>query len=216
LFVSTVSSTIEHVTDPSSVQDLGKDDFLKLLITQLANQDPMEPMDNEELISQMTQFTSLEQLQNLNESSEMSNILARSMNNALSTNLIGREIVVRGDTIVVDDGSVQSGSFQAPEAGSAEVTITDGSEQVVKTIQLEVEESGLCEINWDGTNQNGDDVVEGEYTFSVTFTDISGVEQTVSSCIAGRVTVVKFEDGNAVVRVSGRDYYLSNVVEIRE
>ncbi len=216
MFVNNVGSTIEHISDPSSIQDLGKNDFLKLLITQLTNQDPMKPMNNNEFISQMTQFTSVEQLQNLNQGTETSNMLARSMNNALSTNLIGREVVVRGNTMVVDDGNVQNGSFRAPGAGTAEVTISDGSGRVVNTLQVGVEGKGLCRINWDGTNQSGDQVPEGEYTFSVNFTDTSGMEQALDGYTSGRVSVVRFENGNAIIRVRGNDYNLSNVIEIRD
>ena len=79
--------------------NLGKEAFLKLLVAQLTNQDPMKPMENQEFLSQLSQYSSLEQLMNLNDAMTASNNLTASVYNAMMTNLIGKEIKVQGNLL---------------------------------------------------------------------------------------------------------------------
>ena len=96
----------------SSRQALGKDDFLKLLITQMRYQDPLSPMDNTQFLAQMAQFSSLEQMQNLNESFDQSMLLSQSLNNSSAAGFIGRHVRASGDGVTLGpSGSVELGYF---------------------------------------------------------------------------------------------------------
>ncbi len=206
-------STISSNTDMNEV--LGKDDFLKLLITQLSNQDPMEPLDNNQFIAQMTQFSSLEQLQGIKSGIETSLMLDQSLNNAMSTTLLGRDVMLQGNVINVSNGTSHSGGFYAATDGKAVVSIKDGTGNVISTIDIDVEKAGFIDIPWDFKDSSGNDVHDGMYSFEVSFTDSSGSKIDVSPYIEGTVTAVKFMGGNALLEVGGMEYNLSQVIEIR-
>ena len=95
------SAVNSQTTNSNSV--LGKDDFLQLLITQLKNQDPLNPTDGTEFASQLAQFSSLEQLTNLNDAIQQnmnnSYYLTQSINNSLASNLVGKNVTVLSDSI---------------------------------------------------------------------------------------------------------------------
>jgi len=194
---------------------LGKDDFLKLLITQLRNQDPLQPLNNEEFISQMAQFSSLEQLQGINDGINSSLMLNQSLNNALSTTLIGKEVLVQGNVISVSNGRVQDAGFYVNGQGTADVTIRNSDGKVVRKLTIDVSDSRYVKIEWDCKDNEGNDVDDGDYTFEVTFTDISGKETHVSPYVRGIISAVRFVNGNAYVEIDGKDYSLSQLIEIR-
>jgi flagellar basal-body rod modification protein FlgD len=105
---TTVSTTTtETLTNPESL--LGKDDFLKLLTVQLQNQDPMSPLENNELVAQLAQFSSLEQMANMNQSLQDSLdsdlLVGQLLNNTMATTLIGRSVRVGTANFHVDGGS---------------------------------------------------------------------------------------------------------------
>jgi len=196
---------------------LGKDDFLKLLVTQLRNQDPMQPLTNDEFIGQMAQFSSLEQLQDINSGMQSSLMLNQSLNNALSTTLIGREVLVQGNTISVENGRPHQAGFYVDGEGQAEVTIRDSSGNIVRTIDMDVSGNDrYVDLTWDGNDDSGERVDDGDYTFEVKFTARDGAQKQVSPYIKGKVSAVKFVGGNAYVEVDGKNYNLSQLVEIRE
>ena len=85
--------------------NMGKDAFLELLVTQLRYQDPLKPMENTEFLAQLSQFSSLEQLWNVNETLGQNVDLTQSVNNALMTNLIGKEVKVSGNVLYWEDGA---------------------------------------------------------------------------------------------------------------
>jgi len=212
-----VNSVVTRYSTKGSEFDgvLGKDDFLKLLITQLRNQDPLQPLNNDEFISQMAQFSSLEQLQDINEGVSSSLMLNQSLNNALSTTLIGRKVLVQGNIISVSDGNPQEAGFYAGEDGTAEVTISDSNGKVIRHLTIEVSGSNYVKIDWDGLNDEGEKVDDGDYSFAVSFTTKDGATKNVSPYIEGLVSAIKFVNGNAYVEVDGKNYNLSQLIEIR-
>ncbi|HVP39530.1 MAG TPA: flagellar hook capping FlgD N-terminal domain-containing protein, partial [Candidatus Saccharimonadales bacterium] len=113
---------------------LGKDDFLKLLTAQLQHQDPLQPMDNTAFVAQLAQFSSLEQLQNMNSSLSTDILLNQSVNNSLATGLIGRNIVAKGDQITLAAGGTADLSFNLSAAADAKITVVDSSGKTVATL----------------------------------------------------------------------------------
>ena len=125
---------------------MGKDSFMKLPITQLSNQDPMSPSDPTEFVSQLSEFTSLEQLVGLNEGLNILAMTQAAATSAQMVSYVGKEVTVSDSTLFVngDDPSVGL-SFDLPErATSVEVTITDESGKVVRTVDLGARMAGLC------------------------------------------------------------------------
>ena len=117
-----VSGLIQGVTSSSTQpatasSTLGKDDFLRLLVAQLKNQDPLNPMDNSQFVAQTAQFSSLEQLQNMNatlaQNSEWNMLLSQTINNTMATSLIGKWVTAESSTIALRDGSVPDITFNS-------------------------------------------------------------------------------------------------------
>ena len=196
---------------------LGKDDFLMLLVEQLKNQDPLNPMESTEFTAQLAQFSSLEQLTNMNESLQYSQLYQSSINNAQAVGFIGKTIKASGDSINVKDG--MSGQIQFDLAGNAEtvnIHIYDSSDNLVKTINCGALNDGEQSMAWDGTHDNGETVPDGTYTFVVSAADAGGETIEASTYITAEVTGVTFKDGNAYLLAGDIEISMSDVIEVTE
>ncbi len=200
---------------------LGKDEFLKLLTIQLENQDPLEPVNSKEMLAQLAQFSSLEQLENINANLESSInldlILTQVLSNTTAAGLIGRMIVAEGDQITVGDSDSVPIHFDlGSDADHVVVTVHDGSGGVVRTLEAESLEAGRNQIDWDGTGTFGSKVAEGTYTFKVQAFDAEDTEIDVTTLVVGRIDKAKFHEGEAIVIVAGLEVPISGIREIYE
>lgn len=165
-------------------QDLTQEDFFALLTEQLANQDPTKPVDNDQMVSQMTAFSTAEGISDLN--AQFSNF-ASSMtsNQALqASGLIGQDVLVNGNIgymgeagqgisgVVVNDRSVQDMT----------ITIQNGLGEVIKVINAGTQGEGNIEFNWDGTDTHGNPMPAGEYLVTAEGT-VNGEGQSIPTAI---------------------------------
>ena len=189
---------------------LGKDEFLKLLVTQLQHQDPLDPMDSHEFISQLAQFSSLEQLQNIND--KLDDLTAKLSNAA---DLIGHEVEASGTIINVEDGAPDEITFDlASDASAVFVSILDADGVCVRTMQVGPLSEGRQSLTWDGTDDNGDAVSDGKYTVDIQALDTEGDTVEATSLIRGEVTGATFEDGTAYLLIGDMEIPLSSVIKI--
>ena len=212
-----VNTATTSTTSGSST--MGKDDFLKLMIEELKNQDPMNPMDGTQYASQLAQFSSLEQLTNLNDtmtaSAATNSTLTQSINNMMVSNLIGKETKLSGSDIVLNgQSSIDLGYNLPSQASSVEVNIYDSNGAIVKTINSSKLSSGDSKLSWDLTDNNGSKVSNGNYTFKVTAADASGSSITSSLYKYGTIDGVKFNSSGTVVLIDGAEYSISEIAEI--
>ncbi len=171
--------------------ELGQEDFLALLTTQLAQQDPFKPLDNTEFIAQMAQFSSLESLQSLQESFA-SLASAMTSNQALQASaLVGRTVLVPSGVASFDGSTDVSGivALSEPSATDATLIVEDEFGQVVRTIELGDLEQGPNEFSWDGTDESGNTVNPGFYSIRVTG-GIYGQETSLATGVFARVDSV--------------------------
>lgn len=146
-------------------QALGKDAFLQMLVTQMQNQNPLDPQDNSEFVAQLAQFSSLEGITTLNETVTAISGNFKSSQALQASSLVGRSVVVQTDKAVVDTTKSFNGSVVVPQSlSNATVTITDKDGKVVKTIDLGEQKAGNAAFVWDGTNDAGEKVDPGTYT----------------------------------------------------
>ncbi|MFJ4066921.1 flagellar hook assembly protein FlgD [Pseudomonas sp. NPDC089996] len=204
---SGVTSTDKKTSTTSSAtggQALGKDAFLQLLVTQMQNQNPLDPQDNSEFVAQLAQFSSLEGITSLNESvSSITSAMASSQ--ALqASSLVGRSVIVQNDQAIVDTAESFNAQFVVPEAISeAKVTITDKDGNTVKTIELGEQKAGYGDFIWDGTNNSGAKVDPGTYTFTAT-TTVDGQAVQMNTLLPAKVTSVSFNTtGEMVLNLAG-------------
>jgi flagellar basal-body rod modification protein FlgD len=214
---SASTSTADATTSSST---LGKDEFLKLLISELQNQNPLEPLKDADYVAQLAQFSSLEQLQSMNttlsENVQYSALLSQTINNTMATSLIGKEITADCNSVGITSGSGADITFtSAGFAVSGTITITDASGTVVRSLDVSNLQSGSNSVHWNGKDDLGNDVASGDYTYQVDLKDTDGTAVTVSNYRTGTVDSVKYVDGQAYLLVDGAYIPLAQVREVK-
>ena len=148
---------------------LDQTDFLKLMTTQMSNQDPFQPQDNTQMIAQMAQFSTVTGIQQLN--TTMSTMATQISDNQIATvaSFAGKTVLVPGTTALADSTGSISGAIDLPNSVSAlNVQITDQSGAVVKTLNLGANPAGLIGFSWDGKDDKGNPVGKSSYNVSAT------------------------------------------------
>jgi flagellar basal-body rod modification protein FlgD len=140
----------------------GADRFLKLLVTQLQNQDPMNPMDNAQITSQMAQINTVTGIEKLNTTVEGLNTQFAQLQALSGASLVGREITVRGNKLQLKGGLAVGGGGLAGAAGSVKVEVLNGAGRVVDTLNLGIKDAGRHPFNWRPTS-----LADGAYSFRV-------------------------------------------------
>ena len=196
---------------------LGKDDFLTLLITQMQNQDPLNPTDSVEYTAQLAQFSSLEQLSNVNKNLEYLQLFQPSINNAQAVSFIGKEITALGDGIQISEGVAETCEFElsAPAAGVT-INIYNEAGNLVKTIERGAMDAGRQSLDWDATDQNGNLLEDGDYTFEVLAVDAEGQAVESITYSTGIVSGVTFIDGTTYFMVENQKIPIADIIEVNE
>jgi len=207
-----------ETTDPGEID---KDGFLELLITQMQNQDPLDPMDNTEYASSLAQFTMVEQMENLNglteQGIEIDYLLAQSINNTMASNLVGQEVVSVGNTIQVSEDTVSQIMYKADDfLDNVEISIVDESGNEVYSETFASVEEGEHIFQWDGLDERDEAVDSGTYYATITQVDNDGIESELVAYQIGYVDAVRYEDNGAVLVVDGITIQFGDVVELRE
>jgi len=152
-------------------QALGKDSFLKLLVTQLNNQNPLDPQDNSEFVAQLAQFSSLEGITTLNDT--VTGIASNfSSSQALqASSLVGRSVIAQTNKAEIDTSKVFKGSVVVPEAvDPVTIKIVDSDGKTIRTIDMGKQKAGNIDFLWDGKNDAGEVAPVGTYTVNATAT----------------------------------------------
>jgi len=165
--VSGLSATGAAGRTTSADQALGKDAFMQLLVTQLRHQNPLEPMDNKDFIAQLSQFTSLEELSSLRESFDASLATQRTMTQTMAVGLLGREVGVPTNQVDLRIGSEAKLNYTLPEDAEVQIEIQNVLGAVVRTLTPGTQPSGDQGVVWDGNDDLGNPLPEGNYTYHV-------------------------------------------------
>jgi flagellar basal-body rod modification protein FlgD len=200
----------------SANQIMGKDDFMQLLITQLQHQDPLNPADSTEFTAQLAQFSSLEQLGNINQNLADLELYQASINNAQAVSFIGKEISAEGDTIELAGGEAVACRFELQ--GAAEqvvVNIYDRVGNYLRTLEAAGLPAGAHTLTWDGKDSQGQASAAGEYRFEVLAGGEEGRPVAAKTFTAGVVTGVTFIDNATYLKAGGRRIAMSDVTDVR-
>lgn len=209
---STSSSKTKEVTGKD---ELGKEDFLKLLVAQLEAQDPLSPLEGQEFTAQLAQFSSLEQIVQVNENLESLLDFETSLTNASTLNLIGKRIDADGDTIKLEEGDTPTLSYSLFDAAtSIEVEVLDGDGKTVTTLTASNQDAGANSVVWNGRDGEGAVVPAGTYTFKVKATDKNDEEVEVDTFTSGLVKEVLFEDGISYAVVDGEKIAAGTITRV--
>lgn len=195
---------------------LGRDDFLMLLVTQLQNQNPLEPQTANEFTAQLAQFSSLEQLFNVNDTLSTLASLQAAVTNTQATGLIGRQITAYGQSISVADGQVSRAEFQLPDdAQNVKVTISDSQGNVVRVLELGPLGEGTHTIDWNGLRTDGTPAPDGTYSFTVEAEDAQGKPIQADCMVTGIVTGIDFDTTGTYLLIGTRRVALADLVGVR-
>jgi len=199
LTTSTASTT--STTDSyNSLSQLGADDFLKLLLAELENQDPTDPVDTSEMISEFSTLSQVAQGEETNGYLETISQYITSMNNSQAVSYIGKTISYADDEISVSNGTAGSVSYTlASDASCIHVTIYDADGNTVNTIDLGSISAGTYSYSWDCTDTNGVIMEDGEYSFKFSASDQNSETISVYSSTekTAAVTGIVYRDGVA-------------------
>ncbi len=197
-------------------QGLGKEDFLKLLITQISSQNPLEPMKGADFVAQLATFANLEQLTQANQGLNLLALGQAGILTSQSVSMVGKTVVYPSDKVQLDGAGEGKLRYELPsDAAKVEVVIRNEAGTEVATLQAEAG-AGPHDLSWDGTNAAGDDLPPGTYTFEVRATDAEGAEIAARTYGVGRVRGVSFEKGYAEVLVGDERIQTGDLVEVLE
>ncbi|MBI3260396.1 MAG: flagellar hook capping protein [Ignavibacteriae bacterium] len=202
-------------------KELGKDEFLKLLTYQLKAQNPLKPQDGQEFASQLAQFSSLEQLTNINKALQAQSanfgLLSQAMANANAPNYIGKSIKASAESITYDGAKPpQFGYELGSNAASVKIEIKNSAGAVVRTINpsaLEMQ-NGEHRLTWDGKADNGTAVASGQYSINITAKDASGGLIDAKPFAYGVITAVRFKQEGTVAVVNGVEIPIGDIEDI--
>ncbi len=203
----------QAATVPS--KELDRDAFLSLLITQLQNQDPLNPTDSVEFTAQLAQFSSLEQLGNVNENLVQLQNFQASINNSQAVSLIGKEITANGNSLILAGDQPAGCDFKLDgDASMVVVSIYDHTGEFVNSFESQNLTTGQHTLFWDGTDQNGTPVASGNYTFEVMAADANGNNIQTTTFFSGKVNKVIFEDNTTYLISGDQRVALGDVIEV--
>src|ERR1043166_4916441 len=189
---STAPTTVpQNTTQTPPSQTADKNGFLKLLIAQLQNQDPLQPMDNQQFAVQLATFNSLEQLIDINKSLGALQSTQTQTNQFNATSLIGKEIDSSGNSLSLQTGGSTSVNYQLTgNATKVVINIMDSNGSLVRQLQFGAQKAGDQQISWDGKDAAGKSAAGGNYTFEVNAFDLNGKQVAASGRTRGTVTGV--------------------------
>lgn len=196
-------------------QALGKDDFMKLLIAQLKNQDPNQPLDAKDLVTQLSQLSGVEQLITIGDRLQTLETATNGMAANQSAGLIGKTVAAAGDSLTLGDtGGASSAVNLAQDADKATVSIRNEAGRVVKTFDLTDKRAGSHAIEWDGTSDDGTRLSAGTYRAEVSAHDKAGNPIATDMEVSGVVSAVSYEHGYPELVLGDRKVPLSSVTSI--
>lgn len=193
------------------------DMFLQMLTTQLQNQDPLSPMDGTDFTAQIAQFSQLEQQITSNDRLEaLINQNTYSLQN-LAVSYIGKEALAKGEQVALKDGKpVDFAYYLEQGATTSVVEIKNGEGEIVRSMEVD-SKAGFHTVAWDGLDDNGDVLENGEYTLTLNAVGAEDKSSRKELYTYSRVTAVAADAGNALLTmVDGREILFSDIQEVRE
>ncbi len=213
--VGTPTTTATTATTKESVSQ-SKDDFLRMLVAQLKQQDPMSPQDPTQFTQQMTQFSMLEQMLNMN-SSMTSMVSGQSSSyKVAATQYIGKTVRVDDSRLAVSNGAGDAMRFRnEQDAAMVAITVVDSNGNVVQTHQFANVKAGEHVVPFDAVDSNGQALADGTYIYDVRAIDEDQNPIQTSTIRDVVVDGVNFEGNEPVLLIGGKRYAMDEVYEIR-
>lgn len=184
--------------------ELGKNEFMELMIAQLNNQNPLEPQDNGEFIAELAQFSSLEEMQGLNATVEGFTSSFQSTQALQASAMVGRSVLVNGSTGPTSVAGTMSGVVDLPASTSSlRVSVLNASGELVNQYDMGQQFAGQVSFLWDGKNTTGEQMPSGQYTIKAE-ASYSGKTEQVSTMLSANVDSVSIgRDSSITLNLAG-------------
>ena len=196
-------------------KSLGKDDFLNLLVKQLQYQDPLNPVENADFTAHLALFTSLETLTNIDENIASLGILQSSINNMNALSFIGKQVEAQGNIVNYSGGEVRINYELDSPAATVEVNIYDSRGKLVRPMESSNATAGVAQCTWDGLDDNGYELGEGRYRFSVRAVDYEGAPVGATTYTSGLVEGVRYEGGITYLIIGDKEINIADIKKIQ-
>jgi flagellar basal-body rod modification protein FlgD len=212
--VGASSSSTPQGTERAKKNTLTQEDFLKLFTTQLKFQNPLEPLDNFQMATQMAQFNTVDALMKMNETMTQLAANQNSMNHLQAAGLIGKKVETQGNRLSLQQGTASEGMYQLSRPGKVMIQVFNGQGSLVRQIDAGVKDGSRQKIGWDGKNQAGATLPDGFYTFRVLATDSQGQALPVTLYQTGKVDGISLEKGSILLQVNGEQVSFGDILAI--
>jgi flagellar basal-body rod modification protein FlgD len=199
-------------TATSSTQE-AQDRFMTLLVTQMKNQDPLNPLDNAQVTSQLAQLSTVTGIDKLNTTVESLISNVQSSQALQATNMIGHNVLVTGSTTALSNGAGLFGIDLPASATNVTVTIRDSAGNAVRTMGLGAVEAGTYPLQWDGKNDQGVAAADGTYKIEVS---AKSAEQTVAATTLSMSQVAGVSNSTQGVQLKLSDATSINLSDIKQ
>ena len=212
--INAATATGASTNTTSKKGALDQADFLKIFVTQLKFQDPLAPLDNYQMASQMAQFSMVQSLNDMSASMKSMESSQGTVNNLQAATLVGKKVEVKGSALSLSQGTASEGSYQLDKPGKVTIKILDEKGSLVRVIESQVTDTQKHQFLWDGKNDQGTALPNGQYRFQVSAVDAQGAAIGVNTTMVGKVDGVTLDQGKAYLQIGSNKVLLSEIIAI--
>jgi flagellar basal-body rod modification protein FlgD len=199
-------------TAASTNKTIGKDEFFKMLIAQLKNQNPLSPLDGADFAAQLAQFSTVEKLGNISDQMDILSAFGNYISGVQTTGLIGNEVTAEGNQIQLNGETTRTINYTlSANAQRGAVSIYDSSGALVNTIEFGGQSAGPNSVAW-----NCDGKPAGTYTFEISAVDKNGAGVAARSLVTGVVDGVLFRNGLTYVTINGMEITPAGIISVKK
>jgi len=212
--IASTSTSGSQATAGTKKNTLTQEDFLKLFTTQMRYQNPLEPLDNFQMATQLAQFNTVDSLTRMNETLTQLMAAQNSMSNMQAAGLIGKKVMAQGNRLAIQQGAVGEGLYQLARPANVIIQILNSQGSVVRQIDAGARDTSRQAVGWNGQNQAGGTLPDGRYTFRVIAVDSQGQSVPVTTYRIGTVEGVSLENEAVTLQVNGDKVAFSDILSI--
>jgi len=217
--ITPIDSSANATNSKSSASGnvLGKHDFLNMLIAQLQHQDPLNPADGTEFTAQLAQFSSLEQLSNINASLKSMEQFQAALTHSQAVSYIGKQITAFGNGLQLKDGQAATCRFElGANAAMTAISVYDAAGGFVNSFETGPLGAGRQSATWNGLDLGGNPMPPGVYRFEIQAVDSANQSVSVTPLMSAVATGVSFKDNTAYLITELQTVAIDDVIDVSE